>query len=378
MSSTHLDSINRIAYLSIARLPSRTANSIHVMRMCQALAKQGVSTTLYAPAFSDAEIEDISTSIFNFYGVSECFRVKLLPWFAVKGQSTIYSALVALHVKFSGADIVYARDLKSALFCSKLGLSIIYEAHSPIDKKNRLFSHLIESKRLIRLVVISDALRKIFAKDYPAVRDRMLIAHDAADSEETGRDDPYQPGKRLRAAYVGHLYKGRGIDLILALAERCPWADFEIVGGMDSDIKYWRTLSENSANIHFHGHLPYKQAAEIRRNCDILLAPFSRKLEVSGGGADTSGWMSPMKIFEYMAAGKAIVCTDLPVLREVLENEKTALLCETENVEQWQQAMERLKNDPALRIRIGKQARERMEKHHTWSSRASAVLGGFS
>lgn len=371
-------SAKHIAYLSIARLPSRTANSIHVMRMCHALSKQGYSVTLYAPRFSAGEYEDISSSIFEFYGVSENFTIKQFKWFSFKGRSTIYSALVSLHAKLTGTDIVYARDLKSGTFCVKLGLPVIYEAHSPVRTDNRLFSSLISAKNFIRLVVISDALRKIFVSDYPQLSEKALVAHDAADLENSDDCKRSQPGNRLRTGYIGHLYKGRGIDLIIELAERCPWSDFEIVGGMESDIEYWKSHSGNRENIHFHGHLSYNQAAEIRQSCDILLAPFARKLEVSGGGADTSGWMSPMKIFEYMATGRVIVCSDLPVLREVLENEKTALLCEAENVDQWQQALERLKKDPDLRARIGLQARDRLEKHHTWSLRARAVLEGLS
>jgi len=368
--------VNHIAYLSIARVPSRTANSIHVMRMCHALAKQGYSITLYAPLFSASEYEKLNRSVFDYYGVSENFTIKQFKWFPFKGRSTIYSTLVFLHVRYSRTDLVYARDLKSGVFCAKQGLPVVYEAHSPISIDNKLFGSLIASMNFRRLVVISDALRKIFENTYPQLSGKILVAHDAADIDECDITKDNQLSERLRIGYVGHLYRGRGIDLIIDLAERCPWADFEIVGGMESDIDHWKEHSEKRDNIHFHGHLPYNQAANIRQHCDILLAPFTRKLEVSGGGADTSGWMSPMKIFEYMAAGKAILCSDLPVLREVLEHEETALFCEAENVDEWQRALERLRDDKVLMKSIGQQARDKLEKYHTWYSRAATVIAG--
>jgi len=256
-------------------------------------------------------------------------------------------------------------------------MPVIFEAHAPIKKDEPLFGKLISSQSFNYLVVISDALQKIFEKMYPQLAGKILVAHDAADLEDVSSEEEGNSTDRLQVGYIGHLYQGRGIDLIIELAQLCPWADFEIVGGMKSDLKYWKSRSEEVKNIHFHGHLPYNRAGRIRQSCQILLAPFARKLEVYDGGSDTSSWMSPMKIFEYMAAGKAIVCSDLPVLREVLENEETALLCEAENVDQWRQALERLKQDPALMKRIGKQARDKLEKQYTWSSRAKNVLSGL-
>lgn len=367
----------RIAYFSYARLPSRSANSIHVMRMCSAFAKLGHDVTLYVPAFSKVEYEDIETSVFDYYGVKNTFRIKKLPWLPVKGRSTIYSWLAAIHARLTRAQLVYARDLKTGYVSSKLGLTVIYEAHAPVKEIDQpIFERLVSSGQFKRLIVISDALRKIYEKSYPQLAGKVQVAHDAADIEE---HDVPQPADsvRMRVGYVGHLYQGRGIELIIGLAARCPWADFEIVGGMDDDVNFWKSRSQNIGNIHFHGHLPYSDAARVRQSCQVLLAPFARKLAVYGGGTDTSQWMSPMKIFEYMASGKAIICSELPVLTEVLEHEKTALLCEPENIDDWQQALERIRDEPDLASDLGVQAYAQLKRRHTWSVRARDVLSGI-
>lgn len=366
----------RIAYFSIARLPSRTANSIHVMKMCQALAAQGHQVYLYVPAYSDKEYENISVDLYSYYGVNETFKIVRFPWFPIKGRSTIYSILASLHARLAGTQLVYARDLKSSYMCAVMGVPVVYEAHSPIKKGETVFEKLIASASFKRLVVISAALQKIFEEMYPQLVGKILVAHDAANLVKEDNTDEKVVTDRLRVGYIGHLYRGRGVDLILELARNCQWADFEIVGGMDDDLKYWKSKSGDLKNIHFHGHLPYNQAGEIRQACQILLAPYAKKLEVYGGGADTSGWMSPMKIFEYMAAGKAIVISDLPVLREILVHEKTALFCEAENASDWQQALEKLRDDPDLMKYIGQQARNRLRKYHTWNSRAATVIDG--
>ena len=368
----------RLAYFSIARLPSRTANSIHVMKMCQALAAQGHDVSLYVPAYPDTEYEDVSVDIFDYYGVRKTFKVLKFPWLPIRGCATFYSILVSIHASFSGKELIYARDLKPAYMCAKLGLPVVYEAHAPINKGETVFDKLISTKSFQRLVVISDALKRIFEEIYPQLGDKIMVAHDAADPDEMKNPDSDKVTDRLRVGYVGHLYRGRGVDLILELAKHCPWADFEIVGGMDDDLKYWKSKASSIKNIRFHGHLPYNRAGEVRQSCQILLAPYAKKIEVFGGGGDTSAWMSPLKVFEYMAAGKAIVISDLPVLQEILQDEKTALFCKVENAEEWQRALERLRDDSELMFRLGQQARDDLEKNHTWSSRARTVLSNVN
>jgi glycosyltransferase involved in cell wall biosynthesis len=83
--------------------------------------------------------------------------------------------------------------------------------------------------------------------------------------------------------------------------------------------------------------------------------------------------MSPLKIFEYMASGRAIVASDLPVLREVLNN-RNAVLCEADNVDQWRQAIITLTEDRQLRQRLGAQARRDFDQHYSWSRRANFLM----
>lgn len=85
-----------------------------------------------------------------------------------------------------------------------------------------------------------------------------------------------------------------------------------------------------------------------------------------------------MKVFEYMAAGKSIICSDLPDFQTVLTHEKTALLCDPENIEAWRDALERLRDDKALRECLGAAARKKAEAEHAWTARAQRVLEPLS
>ena len=90
----------------------------------------------------------------------------------------------------------------------------------------------------------------------------------------------------------------------------------------------------------------------------------------------TAAWMSPMKLFEYMAARRAIIATDLPALRVHLEHERNALLAPPDDADALTRAVERLVRDPALAGRLA-EASFRDVQPFTWRSRARAILDRF-
>jgi glycosyltransferase involved in cell wall biosynthesis len=103
--------------------------------------------------------------------------------------------------------------------------------------------------------------------------------------------------------------------------------------------------------------------------------PYERQISVSSGG-DTANFTSPMKVFEYLASGRAIISSDLPVLREVL-NEHNAVLLPPENVDVWDDALQTLAADSDRREALGKQARTDADRY-TWLKRTQTALEGLS
>lgn len=89
--------------------------------------------------------------------------------------------------------------------------------------------------------------------------------------------------------------------------------------------------------------------------------------------ADIARWTSPLKLFEYMAAGLPIVSSDLPVLRDVLKPEVNALLCEPDQPKQWCEQLKRLWRHPAAE-QLGRRARQDFETRYSWRARARGIL----
>jgi glycosyltransferase involved in cell wall biosynthesis len=365
----------KITYLSSSTIPSRTANSIHVMKMCQAFARNGHEVVLVAPNKKN-DIEPGVEDVFDFYGVEKCFEIANLPWLPVKGWVCIYGLLAGRRAKAFKPDLVYCRNTVGCFFAARFGLPVIFESHTPIEEENKIsvwmFGQLIKSPRLQKLVVITRALKEYYESTYPQTKGKILVAPDGADPVPEGIVPVELPnkGKRLQVGYVGHLYKGKGMEVVSKLATLCSWADFHVVGGKEGDLEYWKKECRNCANIFFHGYVPHGQTVRHIQAFDVVLLPNQQKVAVHGGGGNIGQWTSPLKAFEYMAAAKAIICSDLPVLREVLEHERNVLLCPPDDVSTWQKALHRLRDDQILRQRLGSAAYEDFLANYTWQARA--------
>jgi glycosyltransferase involved in cell wall biosynthesis len=173
---------------------------------------------------------------------------------------------------------------------------------------------------------------------------------------------------------TGHLYAGRGADLFLKLAAKFPQARFVWVGGRPADVQAWKGRVTNLTNVTFIGFVPNERIPLYQSAADVLLMPYGRAVSASSGG-NIAEIFSPMKMFEYMAAGRSILTSDLPVLREVLD-ETMAVFCPLEQVEAWESALGGLLADPQRRQVLGQRARTAVEQY-SWIKRAQHVLEGF-
>ena len=367
----------KIVYISNSIIPSRTANSIHVMKMCQAFSNNGHNVVLLAP-HREKDYEKNIQDIFDYYGVDTCFEINRIPYLHIRIIGPVYYSLkIQKYIRKISPHIVYSRDLPGSLFATRNGFRTIYEAHGPLFKEKIFYkiiiNQLFKSKNFQKLVVISQALKDIFSTNGYLTNKKIQIAHDGAD--EINNFEPLQewPGRKgkLQVGYFGHLYEGRGMDIINEIAKRMPHVDFHVIGGNEKDIDFWKNKFKG-INMTFHGYVPPKIVYKYRNTCDILLIPYQKKVALASSKSDTSSFMSPLKVFEYMSSQKTIISSDLPVLREIL-NEKNSILVNCKNVSEWINAIEKL-HDKKIRNKLSRNAYNDFIKKYTWKQRASEVL----
>ncbi len=362
----------KIAYLSTSAIPSTAANSIHVMKMCAAFSKQGNSVDLYAS--KSAQINYCKTNFYKYYGVDNSFNIikTIKPFF--RGGSTIYRFFSNFKLMFKRYDLFYARNYhhaKSALF---LKIPVIIEVHDrPSDKRAiKTIKKVVNSKKFAGLVTISQALKDEYLYLYPELKNKkVIVAHDCADIPQ--KTIKKKDNDAIAIGYVGHLYEGRGAEIIIEMAKRFSNTMFYIVGGLEKDIQRVKSICR-LPNVVFEGFVPNGELYRYYCKFDIVLAPYQKKVSVAGGGGDTSKYMSPLKIFEYMAYKKAIVCSDIPVLHEVLADRNNCLLCDCSDLDAWELAINLLIEDHNLRNQLIDSAYQDFLKNYTWDMRAKRLL----
>ena len=368
----------KILYISKSTIPSRTANSIHVMKMCQAFSDNGHEVVLLAPNIKNESETDLK-DVYEYYGVKENFKIKKLWHPKLKGGAIIYLLNVFFYLIFNKKfDLVYGRFLHGCYIAALLKNLVIFESHEAIfyQKNHRLFffKKLIKFKNFKKLIVISQALKNMYLENGYLDISKIYVAHDGADEvlDFDKKIELLGSKSDLKVGYVGHLYKGRGLENIIEFAKKINDITFHIVGGLNRDILYWKKYAKNLKlnNIFFYGFVSPKETIKYRNSFDVVLAPYGKKVTVEGEG-DTSKFMSPLKIFEYMSSKKAIIASDLPVIREVL-NDKNSILLDCDDINLWIDSINSLR-DVNRRMSIANQALADFYKY-SWKNRAKLVI----
>lgn len=376
--------MSKLIYLSKSTIPSRTANSVHVMKMCQALANENHEVILYSyNGGNDADI-------YKFYGVNESFNIERTKRISNSIIQPLFHLFkVTRHINSNiRPDMIYSRDLLTLFILQGKGIPFAYEAHS-FSKNNIniiLEKRIFMSKNFKFLGVISRALKEEYLSKYPKIlKGKILVIPDGADLPLKPKDikDKDMTMKefnvnRPQIGYVGHLYKGRGIDIVLETSKKLPNYDFHIIGGEEKDIQYWSNRIGNQKNLFFHGFVPNYKLFKYYEKIDILLAPYQKAVSIGNGKTDTSKWMSPMKIFEYMSYKKCVISSDIEVLKEVLIDRYNALLVDPTSIDDWVNTIVEAVNDVDLYKRVSNNAYNDLVNKYTWAKRAKTILKQFS
>lgn len=366
----------KIYYLSGTAIPSRAASTLHVMKMARAFERLGHQITVLAIS-NDHEDRDP----FLFYGMDRSFDlVRFHPLNLPHGLGYYFSVRCLLYCAKHGLpDAFYGRHSQALMAASLTKRPVAYEAHGlfPFKGSRRVESLLYKRPNFQGLVTITKALAEDYVTALPWLGSiNQWVIPDAADipeKRETVSDPwPGRPGVP-QIGYVGHLYKGRGMEVVTALAQSLGEYDFHIVGGRNIDIERWKKACK-APNLFFHGFVQNHLLNEYLNMFHLALLPYQFKVMLADDVKDTGRWMSPLKAFEYMSYGLPIISSDIPVLREIFEHERNALLVDPRDITAWERAIKRLLKDKSLRMRLGDTARTTFLQKYTWEQRAQKIV----
>lgn len=373
----------RIAYLATSPIPSRRANALQVMKVCDHLIGLGHAVRLWVPGRRPT---DSALDLKRQFGLRHDLAIEWLPALPALRHYD-FCLLAALAARRWRADLLYVRPLQAAALASQLGWPTLLDLHDrPHGRLGpRLLRAFVRGRGARRLVMTTQALRRWLAEQHGLGLEPpfAVIAPNGADLERYAAlpapgEARRQLGwpERLTVSYTGQLYQGRGLDLLVQLAQHHPEVQFVWAGGDPASVDAWRAelASLGVENTRLLGFVANQDLPLVHAASDLLLMPYERNVRLRQG--DLSTFYSPMKLFEYLAAGRVIMSSDLPTLREVL-SESNAVLLPPEEVAVWDAALTDVLRQPAKYQALAERARADSQQYG-WEARCRRALEGIA
>lgn len=366
----------RFLYIANVRIPTERAHGLQIIKMCESFVELKNDVKLIAPN----RFNKIKDNCFDYYDVKNNFRIIKLPCIDLIPLSNFLGSFAAhlelltflISVKFfsifNGYDIIYTREPMVGIFFK----DFILELHSLPRFKSYFFYSCI--KKAKKLVVLTEGIKKILIEQ-GVNADKIIVSPDAVDLEQfeiglnliEARKKLALPLESKIILYTGHLYSWKGVDTLVEAAKLLPPDYLTVfVGGVEEDVEKFRLKYANIRNILIVGHKPHREIPIYLKAADVLILPNSGKEKIS------KFYTSPLKLFEYMAARKPIVSSDLPSIREIL-NDHNSILVDPDNPQKLIQGIKLVFKYPNLSFKISESAYQDVVVN-TWIKRAEKII----
>ena len=389
----------KLLYISTMRLPTEKAHGLQIMQNCEAFADAGCDVTLWvARRWNTREMRAVADQ-FQYYGVRANFAIRripcldLFPLFPADSAGArlafyilqlSYALASVILLQFTRADIYYSRDsiILSLLARLRAKSALVYEAHQfPASGRGAALQRQVVTN-VGSVIAVTPRLREDLIGMRGADPARTIVAHDGVRRARFDqlRDQAAARGQigwsqgAFIVGYVGRLQTlgmDKGVGLLVEALAAVDGACLALVGGPD-DIAVslrnrWLDLGMPPERFLYAGHVPPDEVPLYLSAFDVCALPLPAETHFAK-------YASPMKLFEYMAAGRAIAASDLPSWSDVARDRETALMLPPNDVAAWSEAINSLRHDEDLRIRLGRCARERALEQYSWDVRAERIL----
>ena len=311
---------------------------------------------------------------FDFYHVPKNFKIQKVPaidlYFLrfvpekISSFVLLFSFLISarIYLWFHKGDALYTREKYAALFFK----NFIYEIHMP----EQMRFHGFKPKKVIVLTnyIKSELVRLGISGD------KILVAPDAVNLEMFSKVSKEEARKRLGlpldksiVLYCGNFKVWKGVDTLAEAASLLPDVLVVMVGATkESDLKRIQEKVRGCENVIVEGFKSPEELPVYLAAADVLVLPNTAKDE------NSLLFTSPLKLFEYMAAGRPIIASDLPSLREILDN-SNAIFFKPDLAKSLSETTLTLLAHPELQERLANQALKDVEEY-TWDKRAKSVM----
>ncbi len=359
----------KMLYLANVRMPTEKAHGAQIAKACEAFAALGVDVELVVPRRWTPITEDP----FTYYGIQKNFRITVLPTpdmvrsfgrFGFILQILFFGIAAGRYARAHETEVVYGRDEHILFFALLFGAKrVVWESH---DGAWNRFARFV-ARRAEHMVVVTRAQKEFYVARGVA-EEKMVALPNGVDleafknneSREVARRRLGLPTDRTLVLYVGALGGWKGTDTLLAASLLLPSnLRVVIIGGSVAQLA---PLREKYPSVIFLGERPYRELPSNLSAGDVLVLPNT------GHDLISVSFTSPLKLLAYMAAGKPIVASDLPSVRELV-SEREAVLVPADDPVALSAGIQRALGEEG----IGERARARVAQY-SWNARAQRIL----
>lgn len=374
----------KIIYVENVRIPSERAHAYQIVQTCAWFARMGHDVTLVNPDRAGG------INIFAAYGIEEgLFRHEKLKvtdplswkWFRLKKlayvwQRFAFSRALKSWAKNQKADVWYSRDPAMVDVLGNENRKFVLELHDRPDSNPTRWERI--KSHVNNYVVISEGLKQVI-QSLGIEASRICVAPDGYDPK-----DFENPGERVFerkklgipddafvAIYTGGFYKWKGIDLVVRFWKRTDErAHLVLIGGPDGDRSRLESLVDPSvaSRIHIFPMMDHATAIRSLAAADVGLLTSSKEHEIG------RMFTSPLKQFEYLAAGLPILASEVPSSHEILTDEVAVFYETTE--EGFAAALNGIQSNQGWRTSASAKSRE-LVAPYTWEARARTIISAL-
>lgn len=330
-------------------LPKKTAHDVYIFHNCHSLADQGFAVELLCG--SNSAPDSTLQTHFNVQNLNN-LSIKRLPIIRKNNPLNLTWNRYFFHfcqslIKKQNPQFVICSVLKQAKYhfnrkCTQT--KYIYEIHQLNWYPNMAFDHkkIEEEKHILKqadlIVTTTNELKEILSHPPYSLHNQIAVIPLAVHSQKL----PPSENSSLKIGYIGQLYNGQGLEILLTALSQVSDVSLDIFGGKEEEIKKLKllanTLNINQNRINFLGYLSPKRLPEMIKHCHAFVAPFENRGRMP--------YVAHTKLLEYAEWGRPIIAPDLPIVKEHLK--QGVLYFKPDDINSLVLCMEQLKNPPEL------------------------------
>ena len=361
--------MKKFFYIAEINLPTSSAYALHVLKMCDAFAELKYDVRLivyYKRKNLKFNVIKKKYNLKNNFKIETFFKSSKKYNFFDRCKLAFYANKI-----ITDKDFIVSRSIISSIFLAFNKKINILEMHHALQGLTSIifkYRNIFLNCKYLKFILLNKKLNKVLT----IPKNQSIILDDAVDLRDFDKVK-VNKNKLNGCVYTGSFIKGKGLEIIGELAKKNPDIKFNIYGDKKY-INHENINYINKKNIKLYNFQDYSKIPKILKQNKILLMPYQDKVFGRGSNLELSKYMSPMKMFDYLAAGRIIIASDLKVYSHILKNNFNAFLVKSNEIKIWNSTLRMIYfSKKNIYNNISDNARRTVEKY-TWIKRSHKII----